>query len=63
MVRVFFERKGHAELVAVFMDEYTYKDCVPALERLCKDMGFDELTESIEYSQETEMLIRVIEKL
>jgi hypothetical protein len=63
MVRVFFERGGHAELVAVFMDEYTYKDCVPALERLCKDMGFDKLTESIEYSQETEMLIRVIEKL
>ena len=63
MVRVFFERGGHAELVAVFMDEYTYKDCVPALERLCKDMGFDKLTESIEYSEETEMLIRVIEKL
>ena len=63
MVRVYFERKGHAELVAVFMDEYTYNDCVPALERLCKDMGFDKLTESIEHSQETEMLIRVIEKL
>jgi hypothetical protein len=63
MIRVFFERGGHAELVAVFMDEYTYNDCVPALERLCKDMGFDKLTESIEYSQETEMLIRVIEKL
>jgi hypothetical protein len=63
MVRVFFERSGHAELVAVFMDEYTYKDCVPALERLCKDMGFDKLTESIEYSEETEILIRVIEKL
>jgi hypothetical protein len=63
MVRVFFERSGYAELVAVFMDEYTYNDCVPALERLCKDMGFDKLTESIEYSEETEMLIRVIEKL
>jgi hypothetical protein len=63
MVRVFFERSGYTELVAVFMDEYTYKDCVPALERLCKDMGFDKLTESIEYSQETEMLIKVIEKL
>jgi hypothetical protein len=63
MVRVFFERSGYAELVAVFMDEYTYKDCVPALERLCKDMGFDKLTESIEYSEETEMLIRVIQKL
>lgn len=63
MVRVFFERGGYAELVAVFMDEYTYNDCVPALERLCKDMGFDKMTESIEYSEETEMLIKVIEKL
>jgi hypothetical protein len=63
MVRVYFEIGGHAELVAVFIDEYTYNDCVPALERLCKDMGFDKLTESIEYSEETEMLIRVIEKL
>jgi hypothetical protein len=63
MVRVFFERSGYAELVAVFMDEYTYKDCVPALERLCKDMLFDNLTESIEHSEETEMLIRVIQKL
>ena len=63
MVRVFFERGGYAELVAVFMDEYTYNDCVPALERLCKDMGFDRLTESIEYSQDAEMLIKVIQKL
>lgn len=63
MVRVYFEIGGNAELVAVFIDEYTYNDCVPALERLCKDMGFDKLTESIEYSQETEMLIKVIEKL
>lgn len=63
MVRVFFERGGYAELVAVFMDEYTYNDCVPALERLCKDMGFDRLTESIEYSQATEDLINVINKL
>lgn len=63
MVRVFFERGGYAELVAVFMDEYTYNDCVPALERLCKDMGFDRLTESIEYSQDTEDLINVINKL
>ena len=63
MVRVFFERGGYAELVAVFMDEYTYNDCVPALERLCKDMGFDRLTESIEYSQDTEDLINVMNKL
>ena len=63
MVRVFFERGGYAELVAVFIDEYTYNDCVPALERLCKDMGFDKLTESIEYSLESELLMRQIKEL
>ena len=59
----FYGRGGHAELVAVFMDEYTYKDCVPALERLCKDMGFDKMTESIEHSVATENLINLIEEL
>ncbi len=63
MVRVFFERGGYAELVAVFMDEYTYKDCVPALERLCKDMDFDKMTESIEYSLKSRLLISQIEEL
>ncbi len=63
MVRVFFERGGHAELVAVFIDEYTYNDCVPALERLCKDMGFDNLTESIEHSVATDNIIKQIEEL
>jgi len=63
MVRVFFERGGHAELVAVFIDEYTYNDCVSALERLCKDMGFDNLTESIEHSVATDNIIKQIEEL
>ena len=63
MVRVFFERSGYAELVAVFIDEYTYNDCVPALERLCKDMGFDNLTESIEHSVATDKLIKQIQEL
>jgi hypothetical protein len=63
MVRVFFERSGHAELVAVFIDEYTYNDCVPALERLCKDMGFDKLTESIEHSVATDDIIKQINEL
>jgi hypothetical protein len=63
MIRVFFERKGYAELVAVFMDEYTYNDCLPKLERLCKDMGFDKVTESIEYSVASEELINLISKL
>ena len=63
MIRVFFERKGYAELVAVFMDEYTYNDCLEKLERLCKDMGFDKVTESIEYSVASEELINLISKL
>jgi hypothetical protein len=63
MVRVYFERGWHAELVAVFIDEYTYNDCVPALERLCKDMGFDNLTESVEHSLKSRLLISQIEEL
>ncbi len=63
MVRVYFERGLHANLVAVFMDELTYQQCVPALERLCKDMGYDSLTESVEYSLATELIIDKINKL
>lgn len=63
MVRVFFEIGTRSELVAVFMDEYTYNDCVPALERLCKDMGFDKMTESVEHSLKSRLLISQIEEL
>jgi hypothetical protein len=45
------------------MDEYTYNDCVPALERLCKDMGFDKMTESVEHSVATHNIIKQIEEL
>ena len=48
---------------AVFIDEYTYNDCVSALERLCKDMGFDNLTESIEHSVATDNIIKQIGEL
>lgn len=63
MIRVFFEKGGYAELVAVFIDEHAYNDCVPALERLCKDMGFDNLTESIEHSVATDNIIKQINEL
>ena len=63
MIRVFFERGGYAELVAVFIDEHAYNDCVPALERLRKDMDFDKMTESIEHSIATDKLIKQIEQL
>lgn len=63
MIRVFFEKGGYAELVAVFIDEYTYNDCVPALERLRKDMDFDKMTESFEHSVATDNIIKQIEEL
>jgi len=63
MIRVFFERRGYAELAAVFIDERMYNDCVPQLERMAKDMGFDKVTESIEHSIATDKLIKQIEEL
>jgi hypothetical protein len=63
MVRVYFEKGNHADLIAAFMDEYTYKDCVPALERLCKDLGYDRMTESIEYSLMSQQLVTEIQRL
>jgi len=63
MIRVFFERGGYAELAAVFIDDRMYNDCVPALERMAKDMGFDRVTESIEHSIATDKLIKQIEQL
>jgi hypothetical protein len=63
MIRVYFERGLICQLVAVFFDEYTYNDCLPKLERLCKDMGFDKVTESIEHSVATVELINLIQKL
>jgi hypothetical protein len=52
MVKVYFETDTHAELVAVFADEYIYNDCVPALERLAKDMGFSKVTEAIDETKD-----------
>jgi hypothetical protein len=63
MVRVYFERGGYAELVAVFIDEYTYNDCLPTLERLCKDMGFDKVTEAVDGSLKSRLLISQIQEL
>ena len=60
MIRVYFERSQLSQLVAVFFDEYTYNDCLPKLERLCKDMGFDKVTESIETSVATDKLTNQI---
>ena len=40
MVKVYFELNNgkYAELVAIFDDEETYNVCLPALEKLCKNI-------------------------
>lgn len=63
MVRVFFEKGTQADLVAVFVDEYTYNDVRDRLERLCKDLGYERMTESIEHSVETESILHQLQNL
>lgn len=46
MIKVYFEVRHYAELVAKFNDEETYKACLPSLEKLAIDSGFDCVTES-----------------
>ena len=47
MIRVYFEHKGFAHLVAVFDDEETLAYCYPALEKLREKHGYDQMTESV----------------
>jgi hypothetical protein len=47
MVKVYFETGGYAELVAIFDSEETYDACLPALEKLRKNHGFDFISESV----------------
>lgn len=48
MVKVYFEMEGYSEYVATFKDETIYMLCLPQLEKLCKEEGFERVTESIE---------------
>lgn len=48
MVKVYFETKGYAELIAIFDSEETYMVCLSALEKQAKENGFLYVTESIE---------------
>lgn len=50
MITVYFEtiRPKYAEVVAKFESSEIYETCLPALETLCKDQGFDIITESID---------------
>jgi hypothetical protein len=36
MIKVYFESKSHAELVAEFIDEEVYAVCIKGLEKLAK---------------------------
>lgn len=49
-IKVFFEvQNTYAEQVAVFASEEAYVACLPALEALAKQQGFDSVTESVNY--------------
>jgi len=47
MVKVYFESKSHAELVATFETEEIYAICFPKLEEKARQSGF-KITESVE---------------
>ena len=40
------ENSKYSEVVAKFDSEEIYDACLPALEKLCKENGFDYVTES-----------------
>jgi hypothetical protein len=48
MVKVYFERKNFAKLVAIFEEEQDYKEIFTELEILAYSQGFEKVTESIE---------------
>jgi hypothetical protein len=51
MVKVYFESKVHAELVAIFDNESTYLLCLPSLEKEAKKHRMI-VTESIDEEKE-----------
>lgn len=63
MIRVFFENKGYAELVAVFVDEQTYLECLPTLERIAKEQGFENVTEVEENSVQSSKIFDVLKSM
>jgi hypothetical protein len=48
-IKVYFETKGYAEHVATFYSEEMYMSCLQSLYLMCNKLGFDNVTESIEY--------------
>jgi hypothetical protein len=60
MIKVYFESKNHAELVATFENESIYIACLPTLKKVAKSQGM-EVTESIdEYLEETHENLRSV---
>ena len=55
MVKVYYEQKGYAQLVAYFDDETTYNKCVEALEQDAKENNFEFITKSINDMDLTEV--------
>lgn len=56
MIKVYFESKNNAELVAVFSDEEIYAACLASLEKLAKKSNLI-VTESVDESAELEDVI------
>jgi hypothetical protein len=49
MIKVYFETKGYAEHVATFFSKEMYMSCLSSLQAMCEKLGFDIVTESVEY--------------
>lgn len=54
MVTVYFEMENskYCEKAAIFDNEATYTACLPALEKLAKENGFDYISESVDEEAE-----------
>ena len=50
-ITVYFESRTHAEIAAVFPDEYIYDACFPALEKIAKEARMI-VTESVEEKED-----------
>lgn len=48
MVKVYYEQKGYAQVVAYFDDENTYHACIESLEKNALENNFEFVTESVE---------------
>ena len=61
MIQVYFETESYAEVVALFNDSELYNACVPILEKIAKERGFDIVTESVIHEESLESLTAGLE--